>query len=436
MKKCTRTETVFNKQPKQVLNCQKPDCKESRIAFFDEAVTAAFEDLRRAGLKPNFLFLGNSVLHVATLNAFLLKLSSQGVSPCGVVCDNIDPSRLSQFEKSDIFTVKPSNLILLKRQNDFIFRNRSVFKEALENCFPRFPSQAIKNVRLDRDLNQTFFLLVTNEEYPSLELWEVASAQGFFVQCVLLEEGVGSYVSQKSTHDFFAKKETSKLKREYRLLKERVANPIRYHYRAITDQACDITHFGLLVEKGNILMPDRDYCYWMRKSLEAQGRIKGASNKIFSKHVIIVGTNFDELGAVEIERLLLEKLVKAISQCGFKSYFRPHPRVKDKTRYELLEAEIDTNNQCPLEAVIASAESLPVAIIGLGSSSQLLSNVLWHVPSLTVASLLKEAATEKSSLTPTLAAYINRLQLFDQTFKEWFVPISDNRDLKEKLMSL
>lgn len=436
MKKHIRTETVFHTQSNQVASCRKDDSEKSQIVYFDEAVTIALEDLRRAGLKPNFLFLGNSVLHIATLNAFLLKLSSQGITPCGVVCDNIDPSRLSQFEKADIFTVQPSNLVLLRRQEDFVFRDKSVCKEVLDSYFPKFPSQAIKNARSDRDIKQTFFLLVTNEEYPSLELWKVASSQGSFVKCVLLEEGVGSYVSQKSTHEFFAKKETSRLKRGLGLLKEKAVNPIRCHYRTATSRTCDIDHFGLLVKKDNALIPDRGYCYWMKKSLEAQGRIRGASNKIFSKCVIVVGTNFSELGAVETERLFLERIVKTINQCGFKSYFRPHPRVKDKAHYESLGVEVDTSNHCPLEAVIASAQSLPVAIIGLGSSSQLLASVLWDVPSLTVASLLKETVIEEASLTPTLAAYIDRLQLFDETFKEWFVPVSDDRDLKEKLMNL
>lgn len=436
MKKHTNKQNDFEMQAKQTKDSQKLGGNNSEPVYFNEAVDRAFEKLRSVGLKPNFLFLGNSVLHIATLNAFLLKLSSQGINPCGVVCDNIDPSRLSQFEKTDIFAASQNNFILLKRKVDFVFRDISAIHEVLNSCFPKFPIQATKSNDLEKPLDQTFFLLVTNEEYPSLELWEIASSQGLSVQCVLLEEGVGSYVSQKSTHEFFAKKETTAVKRGLGLLKEKIAYPIKCRYRASTRQMCNISYFGLLSNDNNVLSPNRDYCFWMQKSLETQAKIRGFDNKSFSDHVIIVGTNFGELGDKETERLFLEKIVDIINQSGFIPYFRPHPRIKDKTQYASLGVEVDANDQCPLEAVIASAQSLPVAIIGLGSSSQLLANVFWGIPSLTVASILKEAACEKISMTPTIAAYIERLQLFDKTFKEWFMPVAGTKELEEILKNL
>lgn len=436
MKKHTNKQNDFEMQAKQTKDSQKLAGNNSEPVYFNEAVDRAFEKLRSVGLKPNFLFLGNSVLHIATLNAFLLKLSSQGINPCGVVCDNIDPSRLSQFEKTDIFAASQSNLVLLKRQTDFVFRDISAIRQVLNSCLPKFPLQAIKSNGLERTLNRTFFLLVTNEEYPSLELWEIASSQGLSVQCVLLEEGVGSYVSQRSTHEFFAKKETTAVKRGLGLFKEKIVHPIRSRYRILTRRICDISHFGLLSSNRDTFTPDGDYCYWMKRSLEIQGKRRGFDNKSFADHVIIVGTNFAELGDVEIEGLFLKKIVNIVNQCGFTPYFRPHPRVKGKNRYESLGVEVDTSNHCPLEAIIASAQSMPVAIIGLGSSSQLLASVFWGIPSLTVASLLKEAASERSSMTPTIAAYIERLQLFDETFKEWFMPVASTKELEEILKNL
>ena len=39
-------------------------------------------------------------------------------------------------------------------------------------------------------------------------------------------------------------------------------------------------------------------------------------------------------------------------------------------------------------------------------------------------------------MTPTIAAYIERLQLFDKTFKEWFMPVAGTKELEEILKNL
>lgn len=404
--------------------------------FFEKAAKAALDSLKRVGLQPNFLFLGNSVLHIASLNAFLLKLSDQGINPCGVVCDNIDLSRKSQFDDIDVFAVERSNLVVLRNNKDFVFRKKSMIEEAFNSLFPHFPSQTAKNVTQCKSDSQVFFLLLTNEEYPSLDLWKIASSQGKPIKCVLLEEGVGSYVSQRSTHNFFAKKETLKTKRTFNLIKEQVVTPIREHYRRVSDRKCDIRKFGLLCTGYKGLIPNDDYCFWIREALKKQGEIKGLSKRNFSRKVIIVGTNFSELGSTEVESLFIKKITQIIRSCDFVPYFRPHPRTKDQSVYKYLEdIEISFDNKCPLEAIVSSCDIKPVAIIGLGSSSQLLSSVLWGIPALTVSSILEEAAVEKSMCSPVISAYIERLKLFDRTFNKWFIPVVDDRDLKRKLMS-
>lgn len=406
-------------------------CESTEIPSFCCAVEKAFADFEKAGAQPNFLFVGNSVLHIATLNAFLLKLSSQGIKPCGVVCDNIDPSRMPQFGNRDVFAINSEDRVILRRQKDFVFQRRSLLGETIENLFPCIPDQATKSHILEKENPESiFYLLVTNEEYPSRELWKAACSQSLPVRCVLLEEGVGSYVSQKSTHEFFAKKETSRLKRVVKLFKGKIAGPLKRHYRTTVEKKCKIDTFGLLNFSGNGLRPNSDYCYWIKKTLKKQGKIRGIADKDFSNQVIIVGTNFEELGSAKTEKLLLEKIVKVVEGCGFKPYFRPHPRTKNLAQYKYLNIEVDSNAQCPLEALIASASSMPVAIVGLGSSSQLLGNVLWEIPAITVASLLEEVVLKGDAHSSTIKAFVARIRMFDKTFQKWFIPVKDCYDLE------
>lgn len=402
----------------------------------DLAIKNAFQELISRGYKPNFLFIGSSVLHIATLNALLFKIASKGEKLCGVVCDNIPFSRVSQFSNSDIFAVEQDHIIVLRQGCDFVSRESNSLVWLKECLLPRFPGCSLKKFYKEFIDKHYFYLLVTNEEYPPLNLWRCVSTQNLPIKCILLEEGTGTYVSRWSTYHFSAKKESSMMKFLLKLSKSVLIHPLKRNYRLCVERNCNLDTFGLFDTVDGSLSVNKDYCFWINKSLKRQGEIRGFAGKDFSQKVIIVGANFLELGSARLEQLLIEKLITIIKDCGFVPYFRPHPRIKDRSHYAFLSDEIDTNEHCPLEAIIASAQFPPLAVVGFASSSQLMASVLWDIPAITIGSLLKEIAIEDNSYTHTIRAFTKRIELFNETYEEWLSPAADDRDLKNKLVSL
>ncbi len=410
--------------------------KRKTCPSMSEAIESALQTLVERRHRPVFLFVGNSVLHIAALNAFLLMLRNEGVEACGVVCDNIPSDRVPQYDERDVFAVDADKLVFLRNEIDYRKPKQSVSAKVKSSLRPNLPQQAC-NIDVSRSYKDSFFLIATDEDYPPLELWKMASTQGLQVKCILVEEGIGSYLSRESTRRFFALKEASLAKRIKRSAKERISALFRSHYRSVLDSRCLIERFSAYDRSPEgELIPNKAFIFWMKQSLQQYSRAKEIHDPDFSGKVVIVGTNFQELGDESLERAFLERIARVVEACGLRPYLRPHPRSRNIERYKEAGIEVDEFGKVPFEAVLSASKAMPVAMVGLGSSSQLLANTFWGVPCFNVTPILIDEAKGKGSMTQVMRAFGHRATQFSRAFPGCMPLVDDDETLRWSLLIL
>lgn len=408
--------------------------KRKTCPTMSEAIESAMQALVECGHRPVFLFVGNSVLHIAALNAFLLMLRNEGVEVCGVICDNIPSDRVPQYDERDVFAVDADKFVLLRNEIDYYKPGQTVSARVKGSLHPILPQQACNKDAIT-SYKDSFFLIATDEDYPSLELWKAASTQGLQVKCILVEEGIGSYLSRESAHRLFALKEAGIARRIKRAAKERILALFRARYRSALDGRCTIERFSAYDRSPDgRLVPNKDFIFWMKQSLQQYSRAKGINDPDFSGRVVIVGTNFQELGDESLERAFLERIACVIEACGLRPYLRPHPRSRSIERYKEAGIEVDEFGKVPFEAVLSASKAMPVAMIGLGSSSQLLANTFWGIPCFNVAPILVDEAKEKGSMTQIMRAFGRRATQFSRAFPGCMPLVDDNETLRRSLL--
>ena len=398
-----------------------------------EAIESALMTLVERGHRPVFLFVGNSVLHITALNAFLLLLQNEGVTACGVVCNNIPSERIPQYDERDVFAVDADKFVLLRNDIDYHKIKQSMSTRVKNSLFPAIPKQAC-NKGDGVPYKDSFFLIATDEDYPPLELWKAASTQGLQVKCILVEEGIGSYLPRESAHRLFALKEANFVKRAKRLAKERISVLFRACYRSVLDTHCSIERFSAYdrLPEGE-LIANAKFIYWMKQALQQYSSIKEIHNSDFSGKVVIVGTNFQELGEECLERAFLERITRAIKACGLKPYLRPHPRTRKIEHYIEMGIEVDKYGKVPFEAVLSASRAKPVAIVGLGSSSQMLANMFWGISCLNVAPILLDEANSRGSTTRLIRVFGIRAVQFSKALPGCMELVNNDEMLQSSL---
>lgn len=398
------------------------------------AIESALKALVERGYRPVFLFVGNSVLHIAALNAFLLMLRNEGVEPCGVICNNIPSDRVPQYDGQDVFAVDADKFVLLRNEIDYHKSKQSMSARVKSSLRPDLPKQAC-NIDVSTSYKNSFFLIATDEDYPPLELWNASSTQGLQVRCILVEEGIGSYLSRESARRLFALKEASFAKRIKRLAKERISALFRSHYRSALDSRCSIERFSAYDRSPEgELIPNKEFIFWMKQSLQQYSSTKDIHPPDFSGMVVIVGTNFQELGDENLECIFLERIARVIRACRLRPYLRPHPRSRNIERYKTAGIEVDKFGKVPFEAVLSASETMPVAMVGLGSSSQLLANTFWGIPCFNVASILIDEAKNKGSMTQVMRAFGRRAIQFSGVFPGCMPLVDGDEMLRRSLL--
>ena len=401
-------------------------------------IFSKFEDLRREGYTPNFLFLGDSVLHVAAFNAFILMMEHKGIKMSGLVCNTIDTQkRKTQFDATDIVSIDSNAFRYVLVHG--LLTNRPKMEKVSSKC--SFLFSKIKSFQTTSKIhgeNDYFYLIGTNQGLPDAAFWKVAFKFDLPVKCVLLEEGVGSYLSHESALRFFSIRDRSK---EAQSIIARIMCCAMRIVDKINDRkvrnTVQIDLFSVFeTEVDGSLVLNQDFACWFKRALDKQTQSKEVKNVNFQENVVVVGTNFKELGSSNLESLTMNMVFAAIDRAGYNVLFRPHPRSDLNTYSNHQEISIDYQDNVSFEALLQSSQSKPVAVVGLCSSSQMTASALWGIPCFTIAGVLQTAAQRLNEETPVIKEYINRLHQFDKVFHDYFIPAISEEDLVKKLSEI
>ena len=85
---------------------------------------------------------------------------------------------------------------------------------------------------------------------------------------------------------------------------------------------------------------------------------------------------------------LYKKIISALSEKNIGVVFKPHPRDKDLSRYDCLDCFVDADNTVSQEAILASLDVKPCAVLSFTSTSLVTSPLFYGVKTASLNSLL------------------------------------------------
>lgn len=358
------------------------------------AVTKAAADLKEKGFKPDFLFVGNSVLHIASLNAWLSKMAHEGMVLSGVVCNDVQAGKKSQFLPRDIVGHEDGRIVCLREHVDYVVNRPAA--ERLKSLL--VPPVGKNEVHHDAS-SRPFYLMYSDHGMPNSEYWRAALSVSDNLKCIALEEGVASYLSIESENLLFAYLHKSAVKRNLELCKIRLLARRKERIRELTSNAVPVERFGVFLDKdGTAPRVNNDYLYWMKRQFESKrSEADTELSKDFSGHVILLGTANEDFVDQEIVDGLFLDVIEEVARAGLKTYYRPHPRQPKSFRFKLpSDVCVDDNPSLTVEELISYSSTKPVAIIGFCSTAQLIGGVFWDIPGIGISKLLHKRICEKN----------------------------------------
>lgn len=395
----------------------------ARITY--ETLEMAIAAVTGAGTNYRFVFFGDSVLHMASLNAFLMMHAANADPLSGIVVNTIAPGKRPQFSSADIFSMAGADIAYLEQGVDFKAMTVGGLKEKLDKnlAFGR---------QLERDAGEMTstgggdarFLIYQAMDSPPAEYYLVARrvlhAPLTFVP---VEEGVGTYTNaRKTVRDRACSVETS-ARRRIRLMVNYYMNEVASRYRQNKmARSAHVDPYTLYSKRNTGLKINHDYAKWTRKAFQAIGVAHDLQTVALGGKVLLLGTDaFVEGGEHELELRVLGRVVDAARTKGLDCVMKPHPRAADGARYDALDIQVVDWGNVPAEAAIAVSRQKPAAIVGPCSSTEMLAKELWEIPCFSLTDLLKEEQENYPS-SVLLKAFLASCNRFEVSLPKCFLP--------------
>ena len=408
-------------------------------------ITTSFGALEKRGMQPNFLFFGDSVLHLSSFRALYSALDERGCQLSGVVCNAIAPGRKAQFGLRDISLFIPTrrfeylentvNIDLRERPSETVVASvRTSLR--LKNV----PSgQHCPPTNLDdlAHLVQSGAMLYVHSEAKSFPKHSVDLALLLFgapLIDVLIEEGTGTYT--QTDRSWF---EISLLKTRSHIM--RLAKEARWALFAPLN--------NLIQREYSMKVPRFSFCMFTQKTipLEINVEFRDMYKKVLeqSKHdadyknaVIFASTVLFEECESNADLPIIKHIVNIAGRYGIRVVIKPHPREKDLSRYASTGANLEEEVGSSLEELVAAAPHKPRCILGFGSSSQVMLNALYGIPAIDLSRLFASRNDSAASNIERLsyAFKSDHLERFRTLFSPYIVDVKDDDELTAELITV
>jgi len=370
-------------------------------------IVYALDELKKKGKDPNFLFIGDSVLHVASFNSFVRYMNGKGVSLCGVICNAIPYDRLKQYEEDSILGLPKDDYVYLENGKGVDLREYPV--ETISDTARLFlnlmkqENASGSSTDLDiltEDAASKFFILYPGTDRLREHIWNEAFLSGKDPVRVVLEEGVGTYTQTPRTwFDLTIAKTNSKLGRLLKYIRWYVMLPFRKTLDRLLQEKTQCVRFCVFDydNKGG-LIANKVAAQNLSAVFRIAGEQEGIPSKDFKDKILIATTMlFEESSSQALETDVYGKVIDICRNHGMDVVIKPHPRDNSLNKYRQLGAQVIDDTKVSLESLLAFSDNMPLAIIGMQSSSQVIANSLWGVPAIFLTDLCEEAFLKHDS---------------------------------------
>lgn len=365
--------------------------KESRL------ICEAYQELVRKGKHPNFLFVGGGVSAIVQFDAFASFAKDSGIPLCGIIYDHTPTSFSNKFKKDHVLNLEVDDYILLESGTGTPSTRGGqlqIFKDMVGGCFARIPravsmvsAKRIEDVKAED--NAFFFLYPACGCIPPYALDFLSTLNKDLVH-VVLEEGIGTYLMTLRDWWFLGADRANGFRKALKTAALQILWPIVKRQQIAADHAMSTVPFTLFVKSDGVAKRNPIPCDYSAKTFEQLALQRNIPDVDYSNSIIVATTRFAEHGAIEYEIETLGFVVRLLQRFGYRVIIRPHPAEKDKCHYRAFGVEIDEYMDVPLESLLAHSRNHPAAVLGFMSSSQLIANALWGIPSICIAYVLGE----------------------------------------------
>lgn len=388
------------------------------IPLLSTALRNAAVSLLGDGDREAFVFVGNSLLHMSSLNAWLLEQQSKGSVLKGIVCNDIPQNKKPQFGPSDILGYQKGMIQYLRDNVDY---------KVVRNKADRLASLIISPVDIKRCPSSFVFdrlvFIYPDHGMPCESYWSAVLDLAKKVECVAVEEGIAAYLPIESESSLFAYLNTSPLKRAFEVAKIKCLSKRKEAIRNRIRKQIHISRFGLF--KTNDLSChleiNTNYAYWMSRYFRYV-RDEGVPvpSFDFSNTVVVLGTANADFVDQALVDFVLNGVIDAIIAAGYKVYYRPHPRQADSFKTDASRGfTVDQCSGNPIEEIIANASTKPIATVGFCSTAQLIARAFWDIPAIGISKILLEHVISSTKCGAS-RQFCNRLIYSESSFSEYY----------------
>lgn len=365
-------------------------------------IVNAMNELKAKGKSPNFLFIGDSVLHIASFNSFVKYMQEQGVSLYGVICNGIPINRMQQYDARNILGLDPNDYVYLENGTDVDLREypQETILDSVQLLCSLIGRKDIHDSyeaslnTLFAEATSKFYVLYPGTDRLKEHIWNEALLSGKEVIRVVLEEGVGTYTQTPRTwFDLTIAKTISKLSRALKYIRWYTMLPLRKCLDRLLRQKTRCVRFCVFdYDDDGCLIANDVVAENLEKVFQTTGEEKYIEPRDFKGKVIIATTMlFEESSSQSIETSTYNKVIDLCYKNEIEVVIKPHPRDNKLDKYRQLGAEVIDDGCTSLESLLAHARSMPLAIVGMQSSSQIIANSLWGVEAIFLTDLCEEA---------------------------------------------
>lgn len=401
--------------------------------------------IEQRGIKPNFLFVGDSVLHLTSFKALYFALLERGVQLAGVICNGVAPGRKPQFNAETLKTFFPEEYFeYLENAHTIDLRERpaetvvaSIRTLHRLQGLPKPPEHIVRDLdELATRTTEGAILYIHSEakSFPKHSLELSVLLRGSPVIEVIVEEGTGTYTqTDASWFEISLLKTSSSLMKMAKRLRWALFSPINCAIDKEYSRKIPKFSFCMFVKGTEPLKKNSVFLNEFQKTLEQTNTSTNYKNVIICATTVL----FEECGS-DADLQIISRITNLASSYDVRVIVKPHPREKALSRYDSTGAVVEQAPETSLEELVAGSLEKPLCIVGFGSSSQVMLNAIYGIPALDISRLLSEGSFSGATNEERLrfAFDSEHLRHFRRLFSPYITEVASKEELSRQLTSI
>ena len=385
---------------------------------------------------PMFLVTQCEIGDLCYINGFLSHMRNQGQDLRGVILDVDAVGREDGSQRASLIDIERDKFYLVRAGR----RARGVSGVAAKALVTASAIRILRKLPLANQNIDSFsladplYVVIPWCGYVAKDHISMAFSLNRPVVYVTIDDGLAFYSADNHARSLLScEREKSALKRILMLAKIIALRPINDYIQAEYEKKAHVCRYTMFRRTPDGLKKDIAVCSGLITAFAKIAKKQGSPQIDYTNTVIIATVKSEALHLEDVETAVLRRVIVALKDAGLKVILRPHPSTVDRGRYEQLGVEIDHNADVPIESLLSICINKPCAIVGFVSSSLLLANLLWDIPSASIVPLIQEELKSASKSNPAAMRLLKYFVVACELFSEYVDFPADEESLLESL---